>query len=279
MGRRMALAFTKMHGLGNDFVVIDGLRQKPTLDPETVRCIADRRLGVGCDQLLVVEPPRDGADFGYRIYNADGGEVEQCGNGARCVARFVREHGLTEADSLTFATRGGPVRAELLADGRVAVDMGTPRFDPVAIPFEAETVADPCTLEVDGKVHSIGVVSIGNPHAVLEVENAETAPVNELGPLIEHHSRFPHRTNVGFAQYFGRDRVRLRVWERGVGETAACGTGACAAMAVGRRRSRLDDSVIVALNGGELVIDWAGGDNHLWMTGPATSVFEGTLAA
>lgn len=273
----MALAFTKMHGLGNDFVVIDGVRQSPALDGETVRRIADRRRGVGCDQLLVVEPARDGADFGYRIYNADGGEVEQCGNGARCVARFVRERGLSDADRLTFATRGGPIRAELLADGRVAVDMGVPRFEPAAIPFAAEAMADAYTLVVDGEAHPIGAVSMGNPHAVLEVEDVETAPVTGLGPRIEHHPRFPHRANVGFAQYLGRDRLRLRVWERGAGETAACGTGACAAVAVGRRRNRLDDSVVVVLNGGELVIDWAGGDNPLWMTGTATTVFEGTL--
>lgn len=275
----MALGFTKMHGLGNDFVVIDGLRQSPTLDPGTVRRIADRRLGVGCDQLLVVEPPRDGADFGYRIYNADGGEVEQCGNGARCVARFVREQGLSDADRLTFATAGGEIHAELLADGRVAVDMGTPRFAPAEIPFEAETAADVHELEVGNSVYGISVVSMGNPHAVLEVEDVTLAPVTELGPLIERHARFPHRANVGFVQFLDRGRVRLRVWERGVGETAACGTGACAAVATGRRRDRLDDSVVVALNGGELVIDWAGGDNHLWMTGPATTVFEGTLAA
>lgn len=273
------LAFTKMHGLGNDFVVIDGVRQSPALDPEFVRRIADRRQGVGCDQLLLVEPSRDGADFGYRIFNADGGEVEQCGNGARCVARFVREQGLSDADGLTFATRGGPIRAELLADGRVAVDMGTPRFDPAMIPFEADAAAEVHELEVGDGVCRISAVSMGNPHAVLEVDDVASAPVTELGPLIEHHPRFPRRANVGFVQILDRDRVRLRVWERGVGETAACGTGACAAVAAGHRRNRLDDAVTVALNGGELVIDWAGGDNHLWMTGPATTVFEGTLAA
>lgn len=275
----MAIAFTKMHGLGNDFVVVDAVRGGIELDPETVRHIADRRTGVGCDQVLAVETARDGADFGYRIFNADGGEVEQCGNGARCVARFVREHGLTSADRVSFATRGGIIRTERLADGRIAVDMGVPRFDPADVPFVADRVADRYELEVDGVVWHVGAVSMGNPHAVILVDDAGQAPVTALGPAIEHHPRFPQRANVGFMQVGDRQRIRLRVWERGVGETMACGTGACAAVAVGRRQGLLDESVTVDLAGGALVIDWAGGDNPLWMTGPATTVFEGTLAA
>ena len=275
----MGLSFTKMHGLGNDFVVIDGTGGAPELDAERVRWIADRRRGVGCDQLLLVEPGRDGTDFGYRIFNADGAEVEQCGNGVRCIARFVRDRGLSDADRVTFATRGGPVSTELLADGRVAVDMGAPRFAPADIPFAAEAEAERYEIEVDGGVHEIGAVSMGNPHAVLEVDDVAAAPVAGLGPRIENHPRFPRRANAGFMQIEAPDRIRLRVWERGVGETAACGTGACAAVAVGRRWGRLDARVRVALTGGELVIDWAGGDNRLWMTGPATTVFEGTLAA
>lgn len=275
----MALAFTKMHGLGNDFVVVDGINQAPGLDPGRVRRIADRRQGVGCDQLLVVEPPRDGADFGYRIFNADGGEVEQCGNGARCVARFVREHGLSDAERVTFATRAGLIRTEQRPGGRVAVDMGAPRFAPAEVPFIADAEAPRYPLEVDGAEYAIAAVSLGNPHAVLQVDDVAAAPVTTLGPRIENHPRFPRRANAGFMQIEGRDRVRLRVWERGAGETAACGSGACAAVAVGRRNDWLDASVTVALPGGELVIDWDGGDNPLWMTGPATTVFEGTLTA
>jgi len=274
----VGIAFTKMHGLGNDFVVIDAVREPVDLDAATVRRIADRRRGVGCDQVLVVEPGRDGAEFGYRIFNADGGEVEQCGNGARCVARFVRGRGLTDADRIAFATRGGTIRTQRLADGRIAVDMGVPCFDPAEVPFVADGAADRHELEVDGEAWRVGVVSMGNPHAVLAVEDVDTAPVRTLGPAIERHPRFPHRANAGFMQIEGPERIRLRVWERGVGETAACGTGACAAVAVGRRRDALAESVTVALAGGELVIDWAGGDNPLWMTGPATTVFEGTLA-
>lgn len=275
----MEIAFTKMHGLGNDFVVIDGVRRQLELGPDTVRHIADRRTGVGCDQVLAVEPARDGADFGYRIFNADGAEVEQCGNGARCIARFVRDQGLSSSDRISFASRGGVIRTLRLDPDRVAVDMGTPRFEPAAIPFEAERQADRYELEVDGAHCSIAAVSIGNPHAVLQVDDVATAPVTELGPAIERHPRFPRRANVGFMQRLAPDRIRLRVWERGVGETAACGTGACGAVAVGRRLGLLGDAVTVELPGGELVIEWAGGDNPLWMTGPATRVFEGTLTA
>ena len=268
-----------MHGLGNDFVVVDGVAAPVRLDAALVRHIADRHRGVGCDQLLLVEPAGDpSADFAYRVFNADGGEVEQCGNGARCVARFLREHGLTGRDALTLATAGGPVRTELLADGRVAVDMGAPRFAPPEIPFVADAEAEAYTLAVDDATCSIGAVSMGNPHAVLRCADVDAAPVAELGPRIEQHPRFPRRANVGFMQLVDRARVRLRVWERGVGETAACGTGACAAAAVGRRRGLVDERVTVELAGGELVIEWAGGDNPLWMTGPAETVFHGTLA-
>lgn len=275
----MALAFTKMHGLGNDFVVVDATRAPVELDAAAVRRIADRHRGVGCDQLLLIEaPPDDAADFGYRVFNADGGEVEQCGNGARCVARYLRDQGLAAADELTLATAGGPIRARLLDDDRVAVDMGPPHFAPGDIPFEAEAEAQRYTLDVEGRDHDIGAVSMGNPHAVLHHDDVDDAPVTTLGPLIEQHPRFPRRANVGFMQVVDRERIRLRVWERGVGETAACGTGACAAVAVGRRQGLLDARVSVALAGGELVIEWGGADNPVWMTGPAEAVFQGTLA-
>jgi len=274
----MGLGFTKMHGLGNDFVVIDAVRQSAALDAAAVRRIADRRRGVGCDQLLLVEPGRDGADFGYRIFNADGGEVEQCGNGARCVARFVRAAGLAARDRISFATAGGLIRTEVLADGRVAVDMGRPRFEPAEIPFLADAAADAYELDIDGTAREIGAVSMGNPHAVITVADPDAAQVEVLGPLIEHHERFPRRANVGFMQLVDAEHIRLRVWERGVGETEACGTGACAAVAVGRRRGQLAARVTVALRGGELVIEWQGADNPLWMTGPAETAFYGTLA-
>ncbi|MDZ7748207.1 MAG: diaminopimelate epimerase [Halofilum sp. (in: g-proteobacteria)] len=275
----MGLAFTKMHGLGNDFVVIDATRAPLELDAATVRHIADRHRGVGCDQLLLVEASGDAdTDFGYRVYNADGGEVEQCGNGVRCVARYLRDRGLVHGDELTLASAGGPVRARLCDDGRVAVDMGPPHFAPAAIPFTAAAEADAYALEVEGRDHTIGAVSMGNPHAVLRDDDLDTAPVTTLGPLIEYHERFPRRANVGFMQVRDRAHVRLRVWERGVGETSACGTGACAAVAVGRRQGLLDARVRVELAGGELVIEWGGADNPVWMTGAAETVFEGTLA-
>lgn len=267
-----------MHGLGNDFVVLDGVRQRLALDGDAVRRLADRHRGVGCDQVLVIEPPRDGADFGYRVFNADGGEVEQCGNGARCVARFVRDAGLSDAGTITFATAGGRIRTELLAGGEVAVDMGVPRFRPADVPLRAEAEAPDYALELDGGTVTVAAVSMGNPHAVIAVDDVDDAPVTTLGPRIERHPAFPQRANVGFVQRLAPDRVRLRVWERGAGETCACGTGACAAVAVGRRRGELDERVTVVLRGGELVIAWAGDDNPLWMVGPAETVFEGTLS-
>lgn len=274
----MALAFTKMHGLGNDFVVLDGVRQDLCLDADAIRRIADRHRGVGCDQLLVVETSPDAsADFGYRIYNADGREVEQCGNGARCVARFVRDQGLTDASAVTFLSAGGPIATRVLADERVTVDMGKPRFAPANIPFEAPAQADAYLLQVDGIGWRIGAVSMGNPHAVLVVDDVEAAPVAELGPAIEHHARFPSGANVGFLEVLDSGSARLRVWERGVGETSACGTGACAAAAVGRAWGLFGERVSLQLRGGELVIDWPGPDNPLWMTGPAETAFHGTL--
>ncbi len=243
-----------------------------------MRWIADRHRGVGCDQLLLIEPSPDArADFGYRIYNADGSEAEQCGNGARCVARFVQDQGLTDASAVTFRSAGGPIATRVLADGRVTVDMGTPRFVPTEIPFDAPARADDYALEVAGSEWRIGAVSLGNPHAVLRVDDVEKAPVAELGPGIEHHPRFPHGANVGFLQVESSVRARLRVWERGAGETAACGTGACAAAAVGRSWGLLDPQASLQLRGGELVIEWPGPDNPLWMTGAAETAFYGTL--
>jgi diaminopimelate epimerase len=274
------LAFTKMHGLGNDFVVIDGVRQSVVLTPDDVRFLADRHFGVGCDQVLLVEPPEDPARalFRYRIFNADGGEVEQCGNGARCFAVFVREQGLTQAETIPVETLAGPIVLQVAADGQIQVDMGRPRFLPAEIPFLAGTEADSYELEVGGTTVAIGAVSMGNPHAVLLVEDVATAPVARLGPLIEHHPRFPARVNVGFAAVTGRDSIDLRVHERGAGETLACGTGACAAMAVARRRGLVDAQARVHLPGGSLVLSWSGRvEDPVFMTGPATTVFHGRI--
>ena len=274
----MELTFTKMHGLGNDFVVIDATREPVELTPEQIRFIADRHFGVGCDQLLLVAPPPSpDLDFTYRIFNADGGEVEQCGNGARCFAVFVREKGLTDRDVIRVATAGGPIELKVEPDGQVTVDMGAPRFEPEAIPFVAEERADVYSLAADGQTLEASVLSMGNPHAVLRVDDVESAPVSELGPKLEHHPRFPNRANIGFMQVVDRGHIRLRVWERGSGETLACGTGACAAVVAGRQRGWLDDKVTVSLPGGDLVIRWAGEGQPVMMTGPAVSVFEGRM--
>ena len=274
----MELQFTKMHGLGNDFVVIDGVRQRVALDAASTRFLADRRFGIGCDQILLVEPPRDGGtDFYYRIFNADGSEVEQCGNGARCFARFVRDQGLSSKDILDVGTRAGPIRLFLEADGQVRVNMGPPVLAPARIPFQAEVEAGLYPLEAAGRRLAIGAVSMGNPHAVLQVASVDTAPVAELGPAIERHPRFPNRVNVGFMEVQGRDRIRLRVYERGAGETLACGTGACAAVVSGRIQGLLDPRVRVSLPGGDLVIEWAQSGHPVWMTGPAERVFEGRI--
>ena len=275
----MSLRFTKMHGLGNDFVVVDAIRQAVSLSPEQVRCLADRRFGVGCDQVLLVEPARlSGTAFHYRIFNADGSEVEQCGNGARCFARFVRDQGFTRDDVIKVGTARGPITLYVEPDGLVRVDMGAPRLDPADLPFDAPARAPTYPIEVGGEVVEIGAVSMGNPHAVLLVEDVASAPVERLGPLLEAHPRFPRRVNVGFMAAKGRDRIDLRVYERGSGETLACGTGACAAVVSGRLRGLLDERVTVRLPGGELRVSWRGGDAPVWMTGPAVTVFEGTIA-
>jgi diaminopimelate epimerase len=272
------LKFTKMHGLGNDFVVFDGVRQEVALDAKRCRFLADRRFGIGCDQVLLVEPPRSaGTDFYYRIFNADGSEVEQCGNGARCFARFVREQGLTDKDEIPVGTKAGEIRLYVEPDGQVRVNMGIPIFEPSLIPFLTEAEADRYPLEVDGRTLEIGAVSMGNPHAVLRVDDLDQAPVTTLGPLIERHPRFPRRVNAGFMQVLEPGHIRLRVFERGVGETLACGTGACAAVAVGRRLGLLDPRVRVSLPGGDLVIEWPAESRPVWMTGPAVRVFEGEI--
>lgn len=274
----MVITFTKMHGLGNDFVVIDAISQTVSLTPEQIRRLAHRHLGVGCDQVLVVERPHHAAaDFRYRIFNADGSEVEQCGNGARCFVHFVREHGLTDKREITVETAGGIIRPRIEADGRVTVNMGVPRFAPQEIPFEAEAPALRYKLAVGGIAATIGAVSMGNPHAVMQVADVHSAPVAELGPLIENHPRFPKRVNAGFMEVVAPDHIRLRVYERGAGETLACGTGACAAVAVGRRWGLLEETVKVDLPGGDLTIRWQGDNNPLWMTGPAVRVFEGRI--
>jgi len=270
------LRFTKMHGLGNDFVVFDGIRQRVDLTAEQLRRLADRRFGVGCDQVLVVEAPtRADVDFRYRIFNADGGEVEQCGNGARCFVKFVREQGLTDKREIRVETAGGVIVPVLADDGRVTVDMGVPRFDPAAIPFLADREAAVHPLGVDGRTVDVTVVSMGNPHAVQVVADVERAPVTTEGPAIEHHPRFPQRVNAGYMEVRDRANIRLRVWERGAGETPACGTGACAAVVAGVRRGLLAREVRVETRGGTLAIAWAGPGQPVTMTGPATTVFEG----
>lgn len=274
----MEISFTKMQGLGNDFVVIDATSRPIDLSMEQIRFLANRRFGVGCDQVLLVEPPRQSnVDFTYRIFNADGGEVEQCGNGARCFARYVRDHGLTRKADISVATSAGVIILHVEADGQITVDMGVPRFEPDEIPFAAEARAESYPLTLGATEVEIGVVSMGNPHAVLRVEQVDSAPVTSMGPEIEVHERFPRRVNVGFMQVVDRQHIRLRVYERGAGETQACGTGACAAVVVGRQRGWLDDKVTVSLPGGELKIQWPGEGHSVMMTGPAVSVFEGRV--
>lgn len=276
----MSLSFTKMQGLGNDFVVLDGVRETITLTPQQIRNIADRRLGVGCDQLLLVEAAsRADADFRYRIWNADGGEVEHCGNGIRCVAQFVYERGLSNATHLSFQTQRGLARTERLADGLVRVDMGAPVLTPADIPFLADTPANQYPLKVADTTWPIAAVSMGNPHAILRVEDTDLAPVNTLGPLIEKHPHFPQHVNVGFIQIVDRHHIRLRVFERAVGETPACGTGACAAVVASILNDWTEAEVKVSVPGGQLMIDWRGNNAPVWMRGPAVSVFEGRFAA
>ena len=275
----MLLRFTKMQGLGNDFVVVDRITQRFKLGPELVRRLADRHFGIGCDQLLVVESPdRPDIDFRYRIFNADGGEVQQCGNGARCFARFVREKKLCGKQRIRVATSSDDIELEITDKGTVLVDMGVPVLEPSDIPFTADCYASeyPLTL-ADGSEVLIGAVSMGNPHAVLIVDNAESAPVATLGAEIEQHPRYPERVNVGFMEIRDRSSIRLRVFERGVGETLACGTGACAAVVSGILRGELDNKVTAHLNGGRLAIEWQGPGHPVIMDGPAFSVFDGQI--
>jgi diaminopimelate epimerase len=272
------LKFTKMQGAGNDFVVLDGVSQRLALAPSQLQRLADRHFGVGCDQILLVEPARaPGADFRYRIFNADGGEVEQCGNGARCFVRFVRERGLTGKSEIRVETAAGIIVPSMEADGEVTVNMGAPQFAADRVPFVTDNDALVQSLVVDGTTVEIVAVSMGNPHAVQVVPDVEAAPVLTQGPLIERHTRFPQRVNAGYMQVLGRGRIRLRVYERGAGETLACGSGACAAVAAGIRRGLLDARVRVSTRGGDLTIRWEGGDNPMWMTGPAVTVFEGEI--
>ncbi|TSA49014.1 MAG: diaminopimelate epimerase [Nitrosomonadales bacterium] len=272
----MRLKFTKMQGLGNDFVVIDGISQAVALTAAQIRQLADRHFGVGCDQLLLVErPSTPDTDFRYRIFNADGGEVEQCGNGARCFARYVADKGLTSKTEIRVETARGIIVPKLEADGQVTVDMGAPRFAPADIPFVAETPALTYALQVGAATVDVSLLSMGNPHAVQTVADVDAAPIAAQGPLIECHQRFPQRVNAGFMQVMDAHHIRLRVYERGAGETLACGTGACAAAVAGMRLGLLSSPVRVSMRGGELVIRWDGGDTPVLMTGPAVSVFEG----
>jgi len=281
----MRLKFTKMQGAGNDFVVLDGVTRRIDVTPALAKRLADRHFGVGCDQVLLVEKSQRGdADFRYRIWNADGGEVEQCGNGARCFVRFVHDKGLTKKKEIRVETLSGVIVPRLEADGQVSVDMGAPIFEPERAPFDARGLqpvqgGKRWLLEVAGHTVQVAVLSMGNPHAVQTVADVDSAPVTTEGPLIERHPRFPRRVNAGYMQVLSRSRIRLRVWERGAGETLACGTGACAAVIAGIREGLLDESVQVDTRGGQLTIRWTGGENNLncavWMTGPAVAVFEG----
>lgn len=284
----MKLKFTKMHGAGNDFVVLDGYSRPLALTSDQVRALADRHFGIGADQLLLVERPSvAGADFKYRIFNCDGGEVEHCGNGARCFVKFVRDTGLTDKRSVRVQVHGGLITLTMQENGEVVVDMGQPVFEPARVPFDAagldarrEGADSLWPLEIDGRTYWVSVVSMGNPHAVQVVDDVRTFPIAELGPKIEHFARFPQRVNAGFMQIVSRSEVALRVFERGAGETLACGTGACAAVAAGIRRGLLDSPVTVHALGGTLTIAWDGAHNEaapLMMSGPASTVFEGEI--
>jgi diaminopimelate epimerase len=274
----MLLRFTKMHGLGNDFMVLDLISQHAHIQPKHAKQWGDRHTGVGFDQLLLVEPPSNpDVDFRYRIFNADGSEVEQCGNGARCFARFVVDKRLTAKKQFRVETKGGIIELDLRADGQISVNMGPPRLEPAQIPFIADTAALSYQLELDGESHTLAAVSMGNPHAVLRVADAELAPVHALGAKLEHHPRFPQRVNVGFLQVVDRHYGKLRVWERGAGETQACGTGACAAAVAAIGQGWMDSPVQIELPGGRLSIEWAGPGQPVMMTGPAARVYEGQV--
>jgi diaminopimelate epimerase len=282
----MKLRFSKMHGAGNDFVVLDATREPLTLSPAQYRFLADRRFGVGADQILIVEPgdAAQGTDFTYRIMNADGGEVEQCGNGARCFARYVHDQGLSEKTRLRVQTMKAIIEPQLQLDGRVTVDMGAPFLVPAEVPFDASgltpNMLNGCelwTIDLANHPVDVAVVSMGNPHAVMRVDSTEHAPVEEIGPQVESHVRFPRRVNAGFMQVVSRGHIKLRVYERGSGETLACGSGACAAVVAGIRLGWLDETVDVDALGGRLSISWAGPGHHVMMTGPATQVFTGEI--
>ncbi|MEX1664379.1 diaminopimelate epimerase [Zhongshania arctica] len=274
----MLLRFTKMHGLGNDFVVIDLITQRFKLKPHHIRKIADRHFGIGCDQVLTVEiPTQPDVDFCYRIYNAEGSEVEQCGNGARCFARFIRDKRMTGKHKIKVETLAGIIELELTENRQVRVDMGEPILDPKRIPFTADQQASDYALDVNGDTWHVGAVSMGNPHVIFPVTDVDTAPVETIGPVTESHPRFPQRVNVGFMQIVDRDTIRLRVFERGVGETLACGTGACAAVVSGIVQGKLNTTVTVHLPGGNLSIHWQGPGQPVIMTGPAATVFEGQI--
>jgi diaminopimelate epimerase len=276
---RSTLRFTKMQGQGNDFIVLDGVRGAlPPLDAARIRALADRHFGIGFDQLLVVEPATTpDTDFRYRIFNADGGEVEQCGNGARCFARFVLDQGLTTKREIRVMTASGVITPRIEASGQVTVDMGVPRFEPADIPFNAPTRHSLYHLDLDGQAVTLSVLSMGNPHAVQVVADVDHAPVTTQGPRIEHHPAVPRRVNAGFVQVVDRTHARLRVWERGAGETLACGTGACAAVVAGIERGLLDREVRVATRGGELLIRWPAPGATVMMTGDAVRVFDGEI--
>lgn len=274
----MLMKFTKMHGLGNDFVVIDAVTQNVRITASMVRRLADRKTGIGCDQVLIIEPPSAvDVDFNYRIFNCDGAEVEQCGNGARCLARFVHDRQLTGKKSIKVQTSNRVMTLNLISKNLVAVDMGIPELDPPAIPFQASEPAPLYDIEVNGQVQRIAAVSMGNPHAVVTVADVETAPVAELGAALESHERFPNRVNVGFMQIVDRSEIKLRVFERGVGETEACGSGACAAAVAAIQQQLVDSPVTVHLTRGSLKIDWKGSGHPLIMSGPAKTVFHGRI--
>jgi diaminopimelate epimerase len=273
----MRLKFTKMQGLGNDFVVIDAVNQSVCLSPAQRRLLADRHFGVGCDQILLVEGAVGDADFRYRIYNADGGEVEQCGNGARCFVRYVHDRGMTQKNEIRVETSGGLIIPRLEANGEVSVNMGMPKFEPQQIPFIAEKRAMTYSIDISGRQVEISAVSLGNPHAVQLVEGVDGAPVITEGALIESHPSFPKRVNAGYMQVVDRTHIRLRVYERGAGETLACGTGACAAVVIGIERGLLQSTVQVNMRGGELTVRWEGEGQPVWMTGPAVTVFDGEI--
>jgi len=274
----MLLRFTKMHGLGNDFMVVDLISQRVHLSPEQIRYLGNRNTGVGFDQLLLVETPQSpDVDFRYRIFNSNGTEVEHCGNGARCFAKFVHDQRLTGKRDISVQTSNGRIMLKIRDDHAVEVDMGEPVLQPDQVPFEATTQAPSYSLEQDGHNYTLGVVSMGNPHAVLVVDDVASAPVFELGSKLEQHPRFPNKANIGFMQIIDRNTIKLRVFERGVGETKACGTGACAAVVVGQQIGLLDTNVTTQLTGGNLAIQWQGPGHHLFMDGPATHVYEGQI--